>query len=120
LRSGRATARCRAAAGRRSGRREPFAEQVILDLPDLLEPERCARVHDTRVIPAELQRRANARRGLGGISVTLIERLAPDRWQLCAGQPTLKPGDRVIFGRGAMSACSRARSDGQERPRDGR
>jgi S-adenosylmethionine:tRNA ribosyltransferase-isomerase len=84
------------------GAREPFADKSILDLPDLLEPGDALVFNDTRVIPAELHGVRTRGADSARISVTLIERLAPDRWQaLARPAKRLKPGDRIIFGEGS-------------------
>jgi S-adenosylmethionine:tRNA ribosyltransferase-isomerase len=80
----------------------PFADQTILDLPHLLEPGDALVFNDTRVIPAELHGTRTRAKDSARIAVTLIERLAPDRWQaLARPAKRLKPGDRIIFGEGS-------------------
>jgi S-adenosylmethionine:tRNA ribosyltransferase-isomerase len=81
---------------------EPFADKTMLDLPGLLQPGDALVFNDTRVIPAELH--GTRRRGTDSarIAVTLIERLAPDRWQaLARPAKRFKPDDRVTFGEGS-------------------
>jgi S-adenosylmethionine:tRNA ribosyltransferase-isomerase len=80
---------------------EPFADKTILDLPDLLQPGDALVFNDTRVIPAELHGTRTRGADSARIAVTLIERLALDRWQaLARPAKRLKPGDRIIFGEG--------------------
>ena len=76
-----------------------FADRAMLDLPGLLQPGDALVCNDTKVIPAEL-RGSRMRDGASAqISVTLLERLGPDRW-LALARPAkrLKSGDRIAFG----------------------
>ena len=82
-----------------------LSDRVMLDLPSLLSPGDALVFNDTKVIPAEL----SGFRVRGGaeakIGITLIERLAPDRWRaLARPAKRLKPGDRIVFG-GEGNAC---------------
>jgi S-adenosylmethionine:tRNA ribosyltransferase-isomerase len=91
----------------------------MLDLPDLLRPGDALVFNDTKVLPAELA----GLRARGGataqISVTLTERLGPDRWQaLARPAKRLKLGDRITFGEGgnvcllgALAATVEARGE---------
>lgn len=59
----------------------PFSDQVVRDLPALLEPGDALVVNDTRVVPARLfglRRRGDA---VARIEVTLHRRDAADRWR---------------------------------------
>jgi S-adenosylmethionine:tRNA ribosyltransferase-isomerase len=99
--------------------RDLLADKTILDLPDLLRPGDALVFNDTRVIPAELHGVRKRDAASAQVSVTLIERLAPDRWQaLARPAKRLKPGDRVRFGEGrnvcllgALEATVEARGD---------
>lgn len=80
-----------------------FADHVIADLPDLLEPGDALVLNDTRVIPAALSG-IRSRQGANGavhsakITVNLLEALDAARWQaLARPQKRLKPGDRIAF-----------------------
>ena len=75
---------------------------MVLDLPELLQPGDALVFNDTKVIPAELDGRSGGATGnRARIAVTLIERLAPDRWQaLARPAKRLRPGDRIVFGEG--------------------
>jgi S-adenosylmethionine:tRNA ribosyltransferase-isomerase len=83
----------------------PFADRMILDLPELLHPGDALVFNDTKVIPAEL-RGVRERDGTKAqISVTLTERLGADRWHaLAKPAKRLKVGDRIEFGHGE-NAC---------------
>jgi S-adenosylmethionine:tRNA ribosyltransferase-isomerase len=81
---------------------QSLADRMIRDLPDLLEPGDAVVFNDTKVIPAELSgvRRRDERSAQ--VSVTLTERLGPNRWQaLTRPAKRLKPGDRIDFGEGS-------------------
>jgi S-adenosylmethionine:tRNA ribosyltransferase-isomerase len=87
----------------------PLADKTILDLPDLLAPGDALVFNDTRVIPAELHGVRKRDSAAAQISVTLIARLAPDRWQaLARPAKRLKPGDRIVFGEGSNVCLLRA------------
>ena len=81
------------------GAEPPFTDRTMLDLPGLLQPGDALVFNDTKVIPAEL-RGARERDGAWAqVSVTLIERLDEQRWQVLARPAKrLKPGDRIQFG----------------------
>jgi S-adenosylmethionine:tRNA ribosyltransferase-isomerase len=102
---------------------EPLlADRMIRDLPDLLQPGDALVFNDTKVIPAELSGVRVRNGARAQISVTLIERLGPDRWQaLARPAKRLKPGDRIAFGEGgnacllgALSATVEARGEDGE------
>ena len=81
---------------------QSLADRMIRDLPDLLAPGDALVFNDTKVIPAELSgvRRRDERSAQ--VSVTLTERLGPNRWQaLARPAKRLKPGDRIDFGEGS-------------------
>ncbi len=81
--------------------REPLADKTMLDLPELLRPGDALVFNDTRVIPAELHGVRKRDGSVAQIALTLIERLAPDRWQaLARPAKRLRPGDRIVFGEG--------------------
>ena len=76
-----------------------FADRAMLDLPGLLQPGDALVFNDAKVIPAELRGLRQRDGAAAQISVTLIERLSPDRW-LALARPAkrLKSGDRIVFG----------------------
>jgi S-adenosylmethionine:tRNA ribosyltransferase-isomerase len=79
----------------------PFADRMILDLPELLEPGDALAFNDTEVIPAELRGVRTRNDNKAQITVTLTERLDANRW-LALARPAkrLKQGDRILFGEG--------------------
>jgi S-adenosylmethionine:tRNA ribosyltransferase-isomerase len=78
----------------------------VRDLPDILRAGDVLVVNDTRVIAAELHGERVRDGAAAGVSVTLIERLGPARWQaLVRGAKKLAEGDRVRFGAMAEAAC---------------
>ena len=85
---------------------EPFiADGMIRDLPKLLQPGDALVFNDTKVIPAELDGVRRRDGGAARVTVTLIEKLGPDRWQaLARPAKRLKAGDRILFGEG-NNAC---------------
>ncbi len=87
------------------GAAPPFADRMMLDLPSLLQPGDALVLNDTKVIPAELHGTRERDGASAQISVTLIERLGPERW-LALARPAkrLKSGDRIVFG-DAGNAC---------------
>jgi S-adenosylmethionine:tRNA ribosyltransferase-isomerase len=83
------------------GASPPFADRMILDLPELLQPGDALVFNDTKVIPAELRGSRERNGATAQIAVTLIERLDDHRWQaLARPAKRLKPGDRIEFGQG--------------------
>ncbi len=100
----------------------PFADRGVRDLPALLREGDALVFNDTRVIPAALE--GVRRRGdlSANVAVTLIERLAANRW-LALARPAkrLQEGDRLHFGHdgsmclaGALDATVVARGDNGE------
>lgn len=84
-----------------------FADRVVRDLPDLLEPGDVLVFNDTRVIPAQLE----GRRGEARIGATLHKRTDIRRWQaFVRNAKRLREGDRVEFGAG-VTAIAEARHD---------
>ena len=83
------------------GAEPALADRTMLDLPDLLAPGDALVFNDTKVIPAELAGMRTRGGAKAQVSVTLTERLGPDRWQaLARPAKRLKPGDRIEFGEG--------------------
>ena len=100
----------------------PFADRGVRDLPALLREGDALVFNDTRVIPAALE--GVRRRGdlSANVAVTLIERLAANRW-LALARPAkrLQEGDRLHFGHdgsmclaGPLDATVVARGDNGE------
>jgi S-adenosylmethionine:tRNA ribosyltransferase-isomerase len=85
----------------RPGADPALTDQTMRDLPDLLSPGDALVFNDTKVIPAELAGIRTRGGATAQISVTLTERLGPDRWQaLARPAKRLKLGDRIEFGEG--------------------
>lgn len=83
------------------GATQPLADRMIRDLPDLLAPGDALVFNATKVIPAELSGVRRRDEASAQVSVTLTERLGPNRWQaLARPAKRLKPGDRIDFGEG--------------------
>ncbi|HSD93416.1 MAG TPA: tRNA preQ1(34) S-adenosylmethionine ribosyltransferase-isomerase QueA [Methyloceanibacter sp.] len=79
----------------------PFADRMILDLPELLRPGDALVFNDTKVIPAELRGVRERDGTTAQVSVTLTERIDASRWHaLARPAKRLKPGDRIVFGEG--------------------
>ncbi|HEY1735495.1 MAG TPA: tRNA preQ1(34) S-adenosylmethionine ribosyltransferase-isomerase QueA [Methylovirgula sp.] len=79
----------------------PFEDRTIRELPNLLRPNDCLVVNDTKVIPARL----DGMRGRGGtkakIEVLLHRRLSDNEWRAFARPAKkLKAGDIIAFGSG--------------------
>ena len=100
----------------------PFADRGVRDLPALLRAGDALVFNDTRVIPAALEgvrRRGDLR---ANVAVTLIERLADNRWRaLARPAKRLQEGDRLHFGHdgsmclaGALDATVAARGEAGE------
>ena len=85
-------------------------DRRIAELPDLLGPGDVMVFNDTRVIPARL----TGRRGNARVEVTLHRRLEDGCWRAFARPARrLRPGDRIVFGRGFAAAVT-ARHEGGE------
>jgi S-adenosylmethionine:tRNA ribosyltransferase-isomerase len=85
---------------------EGTSHRHVRDLPDVLRAGDVLVVNDTKVIPAELHGERFRDGSSAGMSVTLIKRLGPSRWQaLARGAKKLNEGDRVRFGAMADAAC---------------
>jgi S-adenosylmethionine:tRNA ribosyltransferase-isomerase len=81
------------------GAAPPIIDRMVRDLPDLLRPGDALVFNDTKVIPAELDGVRTRDGAEAKVSVTLIERVGPDRWHaLARPAKRLKPGDRIRFG----------------------
>ena len=81
-------------------------DRHVRDLADLLKPGDALVVNDTKVIPAELRGERTRDGNIARISVTLIERVDPQRWRaLARPAKRLAEGDRVRFGEAIDGAC---------------
>lgn len=86
-----------------------FADRIVRDLPDLLEPGDVLVFNDTRVIPAQLE----GRRGEARIGATLHKRIDLRRWQaFVRNAKRLREGDLVEFGAGVTAIAEARREDG--------
>jgi len=100
----------------------PFEDRRVRELPALVREGDALVFNDTRVIPAALE--GTRRRGdlTARVALTLIERLAPDRWRaLARPAKRLQEGDRLHFGHdgemcmlGALDATVGPRGDAGE------
>ena len=83
----------------RPGEAPRFADGIVRDLPELLQPGDALVVNDTRVVPARLfgiRRRGD---GTARIEVTLHRRDAPDRWRaFVRPAKRLGEGETLLFG----------------------
>ncbi len=86
----------------------------------MLAPGDALVFNDTKVIPAELSGVRQRDEASAQVSVTLTERLGPNRWQaLARPAKRLKPGDRIDFGEGSNvcllgSLAAKVESRGEE------
>jgi S-adenosylmethionine:tRNA ribosyltransferase-isomerase len=80
----------------------PIADRMVLELPRLLRSGDALVFNDTKVIPAELKSVRRRDGEMAKVSITLVERLGPERWRaLARPAKRLKPGDNVSFGEGS-------------------
>jgi len=97
--------------------RQEWADRQFLELPELLEGNELLVFNNARVIPARLfgrragthsqpPSRASAREHLTGtVEVFLSKRIASDTWEVLVRPGRKLPvGERVIFGRGELTA----------------
>ncbi|MFZ5670058.1 MAG: tRNA preQ1(34) S-adenosylmethionine ribosyltransferase-isomerase QueA [Pseudomonadota bacterium] len=97
---------------------ESLMDLTVGDLPALLAPGDALVFNDTRVIPARLEGRREARAEGGGdgrpvaVEATLHRRLAADRWSaFMRPGKRLRAGDRIRFGDRGDRACAGAALD---------
>ena len=76
--------------------------RMFTDLPDLLNPGDCLVMNDSRVIPARL---FGKRETGGAVELVLLQDLGEGKW-LSLSRPgrKVKPGTKLIFGDGALTA----------------
>jgi S-adenosylmethionine:tRNA ribosyltransferase-isomerase len=80
-------------------------DRHVQDLPGLLRPGDVLVFNDTRVIPAQLHGVRMRDGNSIDVGVTLIERIdAAEWWSFAKPGKRLKPGDRIAFGSGDLSA----------------
>ena len=88
---------------------EPFSDQQVRDLPNMLEPGDVLVFNDTRVIPAQLE----GRRGEARIGATLHKRIDLRRWQaFVRNAKRLRVGDVAEFGGGVTAVAEERLADG--------
>jgi len=91
-----------------------FADRVVRDLPELLQPGDLLIGNNTKVIPARL----DGLRGEVRIEVTLHMRTADDEWLVFAKPgKRLKEGNRIDFADGFSAAVAEKRDGGEIRLR---
>jgi S-adenosylmethionine:tRNA ribosyltransferase-isomerase len=84
----------------RAGRRT--SHHSFRDLPGFLRPGDCLVVNTSRVIPARL---AGTKEPTGGaVELLLLENTGGDRWKAMSRGAALRPGVRLSFAEGALSA----------------
>lgn len=83
------------------------------DFPDLLREGDCLVLNDSRVLPARL---IGARDSGGAVEVVLLRDQGAGRWE-CLTRPgrKTKPGAKLVFGEGELSATVREVADGGKR-----
>ena len=92
--------------------REPLADRVVRDLPELLRPGDALVFNDTRVIPARLRGLRLRDDHAVAVEATLHRRLSPSRWTAFAKPGRrLACGDRIRFGEPTDRACLLAALD---------
>jgi len=101
-----------------AGQADRIEDLTVGDLPGLLRAGDALVFNDTRVIPARLDGRREARSEGGGdghpvaVEATLHKRLSPSRWSaFMRPGKRLKVGDRVRFGAHDDRACDLAQLD---------
>ena len=99
----------------RPGEVQRFADGIVRDLPDLLQPGDALVVNDTRVVPARLfgmRRRGDA---TARIEVTLHRRDAPDRWRaFIRPAKRLGEGETLLFADANGAEPLRAQATGKD------
>ena len=76
----------------------PLADNIVRDLPALLDRGDIIVFNDTKVIPAQLKGIRHRGEAAAAVDATLHMRVAPDRW-LAFTRPAkrVQPGDRIRF-----------------------
>lgn len=78
---------------------EAFADRVVHDLPDLLEPGDVMVFNDTRVIPAQLKGVRQRGEASAAVEATLHMRVGPERWMaFLRPAKRVRVGERIRFG----------------------
>jgi len=87
----------------------PFADRIVSELPNMLEPGDVLVFNDTRVIPAQLE----GMRGEARIGATLHKRIDLRRWQaFIRNARRLREGERVTFGADVAAIVEERHKDG--------
>lgn len=83
------------------------------ELPDFLHEGDCLVLNNSRVLPARL---IGARESGGAVELVLLRDLGEGRWE-CLSRPgrKTKPGTRLVFGGGELSAVVESVADGGNR-----
>ncbi len=107
----------------RPGATQPFADRIVRDLPELLQPGDVLVMNDTRVIPARLYGERAAREGGQPVALEalLLHRVDGQRWQaMVRPGKRLKAGDRVVFGtRGSVCLLAELTANVESKADDG-
>ncbi len=87
--------------------------KFFYDLPDYFQPGDCLVLNDSRVIPARL---LGTRRGGGAAEILLLKDLGENKWE-CLVRPgrKIRPGTKLVFGNGELSAEVLEITDGGNR-----
>ncbi len=90
-----------------------IAHRRFYDLPEYLKPGDCMVLNDTRVLPARL---LGTRESGGSVELVLLRDLGDRRWE-CLSRPgrKTKPGTKLCFGDGALTAEVEAVAEGGNR-----
>ena len=83
------------------------------ELPDFLHEGDCLVLNNSRVLPARL---IGARESGGAVELVLLRNIGEGRWE-CLSRPgrKTKPGTRLVFGGGELSAVVESVADGGNR-----
>jgi S-adenosylmethionine:tRNA ribosyltransferase-isomerase len=88
---------------------EELVDQLVTDLPNLLQPGDVLVFNDTRVIPAQLE----GRRGEANIGATLHKREGPrEWWAFIRNAKRVRVGDTIEFGGGVNASAVEKGEDG--------
>lgn len=90
-----------------------ISHRHFFELPDFLREGDCLVLNNSRVLPARL---LGSRSTGGGVELVLLQDLGDDRWK-CLVRPgrKMKPGTKLSFGNGELTAEVEATADGGTR-----